>query len=144
MCCLDDFNDKKGDCSIASALSTEIATGYDVAWVSIGGNDYMDKSCALDSATIQSRLVIVMNKIKASSNFSATAKILMTNYVIPQSAPTSACTTPALVTGLGTAIKAACASESRCTFIDAATLGKGSTSTWSTESHMFVDPIHLG
>ena len=81
----------------------------------------MAEGLCTEPPALYARLRSLFAEVKTSGGHQGpnALNILMTAYMMPKSAPTSDCLTPAKVFPLNAAIKAACDAESVCTFISA-------------------------
>jgi len=140
-------------CNATKAFSAKFGSGYTHAWITIGGNDFLDSQpCgSLKGAALQTLLEAAIVRIRAAGPKGL--KLVMTGYVLPSvhTTPWSigafGCgSSPSVLKPLNAAIAAAVASQAAkgvdVTFVDVSYATGGTPSTLSPAS-THADAIHL-
>jgi len=146
-------------CAVSDAGSSSFGSGYTHIWLSIGGNDYLaattpggsDGCTHLSQSDLQTRIANVITQVRSVF---ASADIVMLGHLQPTQIADgrtatftnwfgSGCSASSVVT-INAAQQAACAADSKCTFIDSIAAAGGSASSLSTDGtyHCPSDPIH--
>jgi len=134
--------DDESDMYIPKAIKTKAGACFPVIFVSLGGNDQLEKKCKLEPSTVQTRITSALNQIEKTC---PNAKIYMVGYPTPRK-DFEECAIP--ITGTGTnkylnaPVKAACEASSKCTYEAATNTGGGTDSSPSTGEY-HVDVIHF-
>jgi hypothetical protein len=142
-------------CNATKAFSPKFGSGYTHAWITLGGNDFLDsKPCgSVRGAVLQARLEAAIVRIRAAGP--PGLKLVMTGYVSPsvlveggqEYLEKFGCgTSPTVVKPVNDAIAAAVASQAAkgvdVTYVDVAYV-TGATPTTLSPGSGHADAIHL-
>lgn len=115
---------------------------YTHAWLSVGGNDFLNTGCSFSS---EQKSLLKANVEKSIANIRDNSdpnlQILMTSYYYPSSAE-AGCSVPGALDILHEIISDATATDPLVQFVDIRGLFGGSADSFSNGKY-FVDPIHL-
>lgn len=129
-------------CNFTEAFSPDYGSGYTHAWVSIGGNDYLDSGCMLKGADLTRRIQKFYDELRKYAP--PGIKIVQWSYVTPsESLPIGSCSHgPDLMVPGASAVEEAAKANPDVTYVDVKH-ATGSTPTTFSPKATHADNMHL-
>eukprot|EP00933_Yihiella_yeosuensis_P072080 TRINITY_DN80376_c0_g1_i1.p1 TRINITY_DN80376_c0_g1~~TRINITY_DN80376_c0_g1_i1.p1 ORF type:complete len:250 (+),score=42.62 TRINITY_DN80376_c0_g1_i1:105-854(+) len=125
------------DCCNTAEAVTAVGTTPKIAWLSVGGNDFMNGGCST-AQPLQSNIEKAIANLQAKA---AGVKVILTGYAgITADLEISGCSVTK-IPDLNNVIKAAAAAKG-ATYVDVLTVAGGTASTYANKGY-FTDKIHL-
>eukprot|EP00439_Symbiodinium_sp_Y106_P047233 s2191_g6.t1 len=133
----------EASCSVSQAVGLLPSDGSRVAWVSLGGNDYILSHCSTDNASLDKLQQDIEKVIRDLQWLAPKLHVVVTGYAAP-SGPlywTTGCDSPEALHPLNEVVRRAAIAQN-VTFVNVSRIAGGS-STVHSQPEFYKDPIHL-